>query len=79
MTTISDVPELPPEEPPAPGGVNDTPSGVANSDDLDSSLMSGFSNLQIGNGDCPQTFSPIGSERTSPEQGNFQRNEGFSV
>jgi len=71
MTTNSDFPELPPEELPAGSGVNDTPSGVVNSDDLDSSLMSGFSNLQIGNGDCPQTFSPIGSGRTSPEQDNL--------
>ena len=79
MTTNSDFPELPPEELPAGSDVNDTPSGVVNSDDLDSSLMSGFSNLQIGNGDCPQTFSPIGSERTSPEQGTLQKGEGFYV
>lgn len=79
MTTNSDFPELPPEELPAGSDVNDTPSGVVNSDDLDSSLMSGFSNLQIGNGDCPQTFSPIGSERTSPEQGTLQKSQGFCV
>lgn len=79
MTTNSDFPELPPEELAVGSSVNDTPPGVVNSDDLDSSLMSGFSNLQIGNGDCPQTFSPIGSDRTSPEQGTLQKNEGFCV
>lgn len=37
-------------------------------DDLDSELMSDFSKLQINSSDCLRTFSPIGSERTSPDQ-----------
>ena len=38
-------------------------------DDLETEILSDFSKLQINSNDCPRTFSPIGSERTSPEQG----------
>ena len=66
MSTISDLPEIIHPEILATSDMNDESDDV---DDLESTLMSDFSKSQIGAGDCPQTFSPIGSERTSPEQG----------
>ena len=47
-------------------------------EDLEAEIHSEFSKLQVANRNCSQTFSPIGSARTSPEQGlhktffNFQ-------
>ena len=72
MATSSDLPEIVRPELPASEDMNDETAAtnvVDDDDDLESTLMSDFSKLQIGAADCPQTFSPIGSERTSPEQG----------
>ena len=73
MATSSDLPEINTPEMCEP--VDDISGGSAAfldapDDELDAELMSGLSKLQIDSGDCPRTFSPIGSERTSPEQGN---------
>ena len=72
METSSEIPEIVPPEIPVGGdnlNVETLTTNVTEDDELDSELMSDFSKLQIGTADCPQTFSPIGSERTSPEQG----------
>ena len=73
MATSSVVPEVVPQEiPSGAANMNEesaAPPNDVDNDDLDSSLMSGFSKLQIGSADCPRTFSPIGSERTSPQEG----------
>ena len=72
MATSSELPDIVHPELPASGDMNDesVATNVADDDDdLESTLMSDFSKLQIGAADCHQTFSPIGSERTSPEQG----------
>lgn len=71
MTTSSDLPEI---NAPEISPLDDISGGTAAyvdapDDDLDAELMSDFSKLQIDSRDCPRTFSPIGSERTSPEQG----------
>ena len=69
MATSSDLPEIVQPEISASDDGNDMSAALSEDDDLDTTLMSDFSKLQIGADDCPQTFSPIGSERTSPEQG----------
>jgi len=66
-TALDDLPEIVHPEIPSIGDVN--AEGADNINDLDTELMADFSKLQIDPGDCPRTFSPIGSERTSPEQG----------
>ncbi|XP_078357818.1 uncharacterized protein LOC144642671 isoform X1 [Oculina patagonica] len=73
MTTSSDLPEI---NVPEISPLDDINGGTAAyldapEDDLDVELMSDFSKLQIDSSDCPRTFSPIGSERTSPEQDNL--------
>lgn len=65
-TALDDLPEIVHPEIPSIGDVN---AEGADNMDLDTELMADFSKLQIDPGDCPRTFSPIGSERTSPEQG----------
>ena len=62
-----DLPEV--VHPEIPGIEDAAINEPGNDDDLDTELMSDFSKLQIVANDCPRTFSPIGSERTSPEQG----------
>ena len=74
MTTSSNVPEINAAEVSPGDGIGDgigdgTAALDAADDDLEGELMSDFSKLQINSSDCPRTFSPIGSERTSPEQG----------
>lgn len=71
MTTSSDLPEINAAEISSSDGIGDETTAYldAADDDLDGELMSDFSKLQINSGDCPRAFSPIGSERTSPEQG----------
>ena len=76
MTTSSDLPEI---NAPEISFVNDIKGGIAGyqdvpNDDLEMELMSDFSKLQINSNDCPRTFSPIGSERTSPEEQGLQFN-----
>lgn len=83
MATSSVVPEVVPQEiPSGAANMNEesaAPPNDVDNDDLDSSLMSGFSKLQIGSADCPRTFSPIGSERTSPQEDNLtDSNEDIS-
>ena len=71
MTTSSNVPEINAAEVSPSDGISDGTAAYldAADDDLEGELMSDFSKLQINSSDCPRTFSPIGSERTSPEQG----------
>ena len=70
MTTSSNVPEINAAEVSPGDGIGDGTAALdAADDDLEGELMSEFSKLQINSSDCPRTFSPIGSERTSPEQG----------
>lgn len=71
MTTSSDLPEINAAEISSSDGIGDETTAYldAADDDLDGELMSDFSKLQINSSDCPRTFSPIRSERTSPEQG----------
>ena len=74
MATSSDLPEIVQPEISASDDGSDVSAALnvpdmTEDDDLDTTLMSDFSKLQIGADDCPRTFSPIGSERTSPEQG----------
>ena len=64
---LDELPEIVHPEIPSTGDVN--AKGADNINELDTELMADFSKLQIDPGDCPRTFSPIGSERTSPEQG----------
>lgn len=64
-----DLPEI--VHPEIPGIEDAAINEPGNDDDLDTELMSDFSKLQIVANDCPRTFSPIGSERTSPEQDNL--------
>lgn len=71
MAASADLPEI---NAPELSPIDDIDGGTAAyldapDDDLDAELMSDFSKLQIDSSDCPRTFSPIGSERTSPEQG----------
>ena len=69
-TSSDDLPEIVHPEIP---GIEDVEGATVNEpgddDDLDTELMSDFTKLPIIANDCPRTFSPIGSERTSPEQG----------
>ncbi|KAM7431597.1 Transforming acidic coiled-coil-containing protein 2 [Porites harrisoni] len=67
-TALDDLPEIVHPEIPSIGDVN---AEGADNMDLDTELMADFSKLQIDPSDCPRTFSPIGSERTSPEQDNL--------
>lgn len=71
MTTSSDLPEINAAEISPSDGIGDGTAAYldAADDDLEGELMSDFSKLQINSSDCPRTFSPIRSERTSPEQG----------
>ena len=71
MTTSSDFPEINTPETSLSDDISDGTAAYldAADDDLEGELMSDFSKLQIDSNDCPRTFSPIGSERTSPEQG----------
>ena len=71
MTTSSNLPEINTAELSPSDGIDDGTASYldAADDDLEKELMSDFSKLQINSSDCPRTFSPIGSERTSPEQG----------
>ena len=71
MTTSSDLPEINAPEISPSDDISDGTAAYldAADDDLDGELMSDFAKLQIDSNDCPRTFSPIGSERTSPEQG----------
>ena len=71
MTTSSDLPEINAAEIFPSDDIGDRTAAYldAADDDLEGELMSDFSKLQIDSNDCPRTFSPIGSERTSPEQG----------
>lgn len=74
METSCEIPEIVPPEIPVGGddlSVETLTTNVTEDEELDSELMSDFSKLQIGTADCPRTFSPIGSERTSPEQDNL--------
>lgn len=71
MAASADLPEI---NAPEISPIDDIDGGTAAyldapDDDLDAELMSDFSKLQIDSSDCLRTFSPIGSERTSPEQG----------
>jgi len=71
MTTSSDLPEINAPEISPSDDISDGSAAYldAGDDDVEGELMSDFSKLQIDSNDCPRTFSPIGSERTSPEQG----------
>lgn len=71
MTTSFDLPEINAAEISPIDEISDENAAYLDvaDDDLDGELMSDFSKLKIDSNDCPRTFSPIGSERTSPEQG----------
>lgn len=73
MTTSSDLPEINAPEISPSDDISDGSAAYldAGDDDLEGELVSDFSKLQIDSNDCPRTFSPIGSERTSPEQDNL--------
>ena len=69
MTTNADHPEIDESEM-SVGNITQGSVGHQNgpNDDLDTELMSDFSKLQINSNDCPRTFSPIGSDRASPDE-----------
>lgn len=71
MTTSSDLPDINALEISPSDDIGDGTAAYLDGadDDLNRELMSDFSKLQINSNDCSRTFSPIGSERTSPEQG----------
>lgn len=72
ISSEGDLPEIVHPELPAIDDVNNenTTVNAPDDNDLDTELMPDFSKLQIAANDCPRAFSPIGSERTSPEQGS---------
>ena len=69
MTTNADHPEIDGSEM-SVDNITQGSEGHQNgpNDDLDTELMSDFSKLQINSNDCPRAFSPIGSERVSPDE-----------
>ena len=69
MTTNADRPEIDESEM-SVSNIMQGSEGHQNgpNDDLDTELMSDFSKLQINSNDCPRTFSPIGSDRASPDE-----------